>query len=407
MDYKQKRKVHDIWAVILFIIATAACNTIYFMMKPEKPFFHVPPRDLIIASVFYVLSAMSLVSLLLLLIPAFMMHAAFFIFPVLSIGLAVYLKETYSIVTSIIVSIISLVLYFFVYRKNIKYSAQVVKSATSLLLRNSLAFFPVILICVASFLTQIFIAAKYLDTQYEKNYFLYMMFILQMYWVFFTFIYIVRVFVSSVIALEILTVQEEVSIYFESFKNTLYSLGSVCFGALIIALVSTLRHLHNESHRRSESSRGGEILYLIVSIILAFLQEIVAVINDFTFCYLAIYGKPYIQSIKGAFEIAKTSSNSLLINSLCVIEVLNLFSLVISLGYVGLIYLMKNGLKTNEQWISAICAMFVVLSIISVFLNSFDSAVKAFLFTYDKEPISVKNKFPKTYEALEIQKTKS
>jgi len=256
-------------------------------------------------------------------------------------------------------------------------------------------------------LGQVFVACKYIDKHYEKNYFFYIICVLQMYWTFFTFLYLIRVFVSSVIALELMTVQEEVSIPYESAKNTMYCLGSICFGSLLIAIVTTLRHLQDRSRERGRRSTGGDILYVIIAVILAILQEIIQFINEWTFVYMAIYGKGYVDSIKGAFGILGEGRNSILVNSLCVLPALNVLSIAAALGYIGVLKLMDLKMETIEDYIPVILSALVVFITVDIFFSAFDSATKAFLFTHDREPHSIKNKFPKTYEMMEEQKNKA
>jgi len=100
-----------------------------------------PNMNIILVSICYVVFILSSVTMLLLFIPKQVMHASFFVLPVLNIGVAAYFRDTTMIILSVIFGAISLLLYFFYFRKNIKYSAEVVKSSTSLLLRNAIVFF--------------------------------------------------------------------------------------------------------------------------------------------------------------------------------------------------------------------------------------------------------------------------
>lgn len=410
MDHQKykpvKRKFHDAWAFILFIITTSLANAAYIYSNPTHPITKEIENRLLINTVLYMGTVISAITLCMLLIPGPIMHFSFLALPFIEIAFAVYFNNTVMLVMSLIYGAISLFLYFFYYKKNIKYSASVVKGSSSIILNNFLNILPVVIFSIAAILAQIFVACKYLDTKYQENYLLYIVCVLQMYWTLFAFQYFIRVYVSSVVTLNLLIV-ENISIAYESIKNTLFCVGSICFGSLLVALITTLRHLQRKSRSEGRRSLASEILYIIIDVILSILQDIMEFINEWVFVYMALYGESYVNSIKSAYNNVAKGANNTLINSLCVFPMLGLFSLSIAIGYIALIIFMYDVVSvTYQQWLGIVAVGLSVFLVINVYMIMWDAAVKAFLFGYDKEPYSVRNKFPETYEMLEEQKRK-
>ncbi|KAF9938336.1 putative choline transporter, neither null mutation nor overexpression affects choline transport [Modicella reniformis] len=90
----------------------------------------------------------------------------------------------------------------------------------------------------------------------------------------------------------------------ESFKRACTtSVGSICFGSLIISVIQTLRAL-------TQMLRGddnGLLVFLacILDCVLGCLQGLVEYVNKYAFCQVAIYGKAYIPAARDTWNILK------------------------------------------------------------------------------------------------------
>jgi hypothetical protein len=101
------------------------------------------------------------------------------------------------------------------------------------------------------------------------------------------------------------------------FRASTTSFGSICFGALLVAIIQASRELVNmirnqrrRRRNRSRSSSGGaEILQAVIfccaECILKLLEDVLVYINRFAFCYVAAYGYGFIESGQKVYELFK------------------------------------------------------------------------------------------------------
>ena len=125
------------------------------------------------------------------------------------------------------------------------------------------------------------------------------------------------------------------------FRSCTYSLGSICFGALLTALVSTLRvlvrYLRDNSNRRS--NEGAVFIYCILACILFCLEGIIEYFNEWAYVFVGIWGLDYLQSGRRVLELfAARGCTAIISNGLASYVLLNVVtftSLVCGLyGYI-------------------------------------------------------------------------
>ncbi|KAG0213057.1 putative choline transporter, neither null mutation nor overexpression affects choline transport [Mortierella sp. GBA30] len=90
------------------------------------------------------------------------------------------------------------------------------------------------------------------------------------------------------------------------------SIGSICFGSLIIAIIQTLKAVANMA--RSETDGIMAFVLCLIECLLACIQGIAEYVNKYAFAQVAIYGKPYIQAAKDTWTILKDRGIEQLIN---------------------------------------------------------------------------------------------
>lgn len=404
-----KRKFHDAWAFFLFIIVTISCNAFYIMQKPEKTLIEFKFGPTTYAAIFYVLGCMAAQTLLFLTMPALFMHISFFLSPLLSIGVAIYLQQMYLIIVALIVGAINLFFYFFYYRKHIKYSAAVLRASSKSVVSYSYVIIPTVLFTASLIFAQVFVMGYFTGESIHENGWQLAVLVFQIFWLGFTMIYFGRVFVSSIVALDIITVEEGVSIVGDAFKNSLYCLGSICFGSLIIALISTLKFFHDRNMRNSrDRGLGYVIIQIIIGVLIAMLKNFIEFVNHWALVYMSLYGTKYIDSVKESFDLIMFQRNHILVNNLCLMPVMNVLSESMVIGFLILMYYMlKSALYHDVRiLITTIITSGAMFMFNDIYINIFDTATKAFLFSYHKDPVAVKNKYEKTYYMLEEQKYK-
>lgn len=397
------RNFHDAWAFILYIIFTAGANTYYFLQPVTLKMEQLPPPLAISVTLGTIALSFILMTFSFCFFAEAMLHIGCIGAPIASIILACLSGDILAICIAAIYGVISLGLYLAVYRKHIKYSAMVLESSARIIGRYAFILGFTIVVTAAIIVLQVFIALSRVNEDAFNNRIIFLLLFMQLYWTYFNSMYFFTVFSSSIVALDIFTLGLNVNITLESFKNTLYSLGSIAFGGLLVALIATARlAVTMRTDERERRSLISQIFSAIILFILRLLEDIVKFVNKWTFTYMAVHGDSYTNSIKNAFQAASRGNNNILLNSLVIMPIIQLYSLGISiLVFSGLALSIKVYVKNVVGYVVLFAISYVILSL---GLSTYDSCSKAFLFAYEKDPRAVREKYFKTYEALELQK---
>ncbi|KAF9175637.1 putative choline transporter, neither null mutation nor overexpression affects choline transport [Mortierella sp. AD010] len=90
----------------------------------------------------------------------------------------------------------------------------------------------------------------------------------------------------------------------ESFKRACTtSIGSICFGSLIVAVVQTVRAVAQVL--RMDGDGFLAFIACLIDCILACLQGLIEYVNIYAYCQVAIYGKAYIPAARDTWRILK------------------------------------------------------------------------------------------------------
>ena len=124
-----------------------------------------------------------------------------------------------------------------------------------------------------------------------------------------------------------------------SFKRAMtYCFGSICFGSLLVSIIQLIRGLVHAL--RTSSFENGDICagcgFLILDLILRFLKWLVEYFNHYAYVFIALYGKPYIQSAKSTFNLIRYKGMDALINDCFINTVLQLYALFVA--YVAVLF---------------------------------------------------------------------
>lgn len=96
------------------------------------------------------------------------------------------------------------------------------------------------------------------------------------------------------------------------FRAISYNFGSICFGALLVSILQTMRDLLNmlksqrEENRRENRRDRQDVLLFVICILdclLSCLESIVVYFNKYAFCYVAAYGTDFIASGKNVMVL--------------------------------------------------------------------------------------------------------
>jgi len=166
----------------------------------------------------------------------------------------------------------------------------------------------------------------------------------------------------------------------QSFKRaTTTSYGSVCFGSLLIAVVSTLRVLANNI-KRDSADEGDYIMCVLaccLECILSCLEDGIEYFNVYAFTEVAIYGKPYCQAAKDTWTLCKARGIEALINDNLIGNVLSIgalcvgcLSCVITCLYGVIILGIKSGAIVAVFGVVAFLVGMMMFSVVAQVINS-------------------------------------
>ncbi|KAG0370328.1 plasma-membrane choline transporter-domain-containing protein [Gamsiella multidivaricata] len=194
----------------------------------------------------------------------------------------------------------------------------------------------------------------------------------------------------------------------ESFKRACTtSIGSICFGSLIIAAIQTLRAL--AQMLRGDGSDGiMAFLACIIDCILGCLQGIVDYVNKYAFCQVAIYGKSYIPAARDTWNILKDRGIVQIIND-------NLIGNVWAMGAImsgmlsalaSYLYLRfeKPPFNANNEFTYVIVTMAFVMGLQMLFTvgSVIDSGVATTFVCLAEDPAALARTKPELFERIRM-----
>lgn len=312
IELDKSRKFHDMWAFIIYLITLAGSTTFLIINVKSKEIFYDSKNYIELGK--FVLKNLCLISLL-----AFITFNMFIFMPKVLIYLGLIApsavlialtviayknQQKYFIqllVTTIIVLLISILVYYLYIQHHIDYMAKMVSTSTKILFE----YFGTIL----ALMFTIFLVATLQCTllslnecSHENTQVAFWFNIFAMIWTTYASSYFFQVFVSALIASHLTNLHENKKEVGMAFKISFFALGSICLGALLHALITTLR-MFAESVRHSyeNDNRGRSLILLLLLIFLQFLisifESIIETLNKLAFPYLAIHGTNYKDSL--------------------------------------------------------------------------------------------------------------
>lgn len=122
---------------------------------------------------------------------------------------------------------------------------------------------------------------------------------------------------------------------FGSLKRALtVSFGSICFGSMIVALIETLkavlRLLRNGEITDIADNSASKIIFFVIDWIIGFLEWLARYFNHYAYCFIALYGKPYLKAAKETWYMLREKGMDALINDNLINIALGFFSLFAS-----------------------------------------------------------------------------
>ncbi|CAG8585462.1 15187_t:CDS:2 [Racocetra persica] len=194
-----------------------------------------------------------------------------------------------------------------------------------------------------------------------------------------------------------------------SFKRaTTTSIGSICFGSLIIALLSTTRTVLQAFANSDEGACG--FCAVCIACLLAWIESLVEYFNFYAYVEVAIYGKSYCQAAKDTWTLIKDRGVEAIINDDLIGNVLTMGSLLIGVlcGILGYIYI-----STSIQYLltenTNLVIVFVIICFVIGFMmcvvitDAIGSGVSTTFVALAEDPDALRRTKPLLFEKIRLQ----
>ncbi|KAF9909229.1 putative choline transporter, neither null mutation nor overexpression affects choline transport, partial [Lobosporangium transversale] len=193
----------------------------------------------------------------------------------------------------------------------------------------------------------------------------------------------------------------------ESLKRSCTtSIGSICFGSLIIAVIQTLRAIANMA--RGDSDGIMAFIACLIDCILACIQGIAEFINKYAFAQVAIYGKPYIQAAKDTWTILQDRGVEQIINDNLIGNVWSMAAILggVLSGLASYLYMRiaEPSFNSGGQFTYIIVIMGFVMGLQIVFTvgTVIDSGVATTFVCLAEDPAALARTKPELFEQIRL-----
>ncbi|ORD93978.1 CTL plasma membrane transporter, partial [Enterospora canceri] len=326
LHFAPRRSFHDAWAFILLLLFSGTFTGIgiarIYSISLDKSKTNVLVNELIKGLGFNLAISMVLNMMMFCLYsvaPKLVIYTSLFLMPLCCLILGLMVGQPGMIVTAGLSLFLSVLVWLYI-RGHIDIIAQLFSTTSSMLNSHIFALlFNFLLLIVLNGTIGVCMAFSFGEKEDIGNA-IGTALIFSIFWINSFFMYLFDVFTAGIITGELLkkTSSErddrEASVAGRALGNMAYAMGSVAFGALIIAVIKTLRYLVNL--RRQRSGRSDEqpgtfemVILCMADCILSLVESYVHVLNKFTFSYLAITGDSYRKAINDSFELLSKKEN--------------------------------------------------------------------------------------------------
>lgn len=175
-----------------------------------------------------------------------------------------------------------------------------------------------------------------------------------------------------------------------SFKRaTTTSLGSICFGSLLVAILRLLRTIA-QWNRENDNN----FVACIMECILHCLEQLLEYFNVYAFVHVAVYGCSYIEAAKRTWELTKRCFVAALFNDCLVGPTLSMTALGVSL-LVGVV----TGVVAQSV-VVGVLGFFICFCCHILMFRCIESAVVTIFVCYAEAPHALAHSSPDLYAAI-------
>lgn len=182
------------------------------------------------------------------------------------------------------------------------------------------------------------------------------------------------------------------------------SIGSVCYGSLIIALLNTTRFILRSIARGDDDACG--FIAACLECLLSWIEQLVEYFNHYAYVQVAMFGKSYCQAAKDTWRLIKDRGVEAIINDNLVGNVLVMGAIFIGalcalfgFGYIHL-FLSNDIVDNNAILVLVIICFFFGLVMTGVITNVIDSGVTTTFVALAESPDALRRTKPQLFERI-------
>jgi len=177
------------------------------------------------------------------------------------------------------------------------------------------------------------------------------------------------------------------------------SLGSICYGALVISIIELMKILAR-SLRGRDNNAVVQFIGCCLECLLQCIEDIVEYINSYAFTICAIYGDDYCTAVSKTMNLFSTNGFDLIINDDLIESVLFMGSLACGLVGAGSGYFMARNGGDDDKLVCGIAGFFIGLGMMSIVNATVVSCVKSVFVCFALDPLVLYNTKHSKYQKL-------
>jgi hypothetical protein len=311
---KSERRFHDSWAFYLYAFLYIVLNTVFFMFKAPMSSItssleSLKLKEVLLYNTAFLFAMLTVILLMCYFAPKFMIYMCVILIPALSI--AAFIRSPEKRITGTVLGILNIIILIavvFLILRHIDYISKMLSVAARIFFSNILGVLEVFLITNTLLVLQL-LPAMMVDTTNDLVNHLRYVTVLLVFWTIFISYYFNHVYMASVV---FNTMSGERSVFGTSISNSFCALGSISYGALLLAMIATLQVILSDARaagKRDERSRSlfRSIIIAVSQFFLDILGNIVKFANALAFPYLSVHGTGYEESVAKSFQLVTGS----------------------------------------------------------------------------------------------------
>lgn len=399
---ENNRHFHDAWAFVLYIVLTTLTTSwMVSEMKSLPQYNEEALLPLLTVNVGIMLIFLLAVYL------GFRYTAKGFIFlaNVVAPGVLFFVSlltlNPFVILSAGITFGISLMFYFWSVKPALPLIGPMIEATAKILSSNLIGCTILLLTSVSLQVVQSFIFLKVLGNDDASRGIMSVLFILNSYWTFFNTIYFAQVVVSGIVVTH---VKNGEGSFRESFYIAFMALGSISLAGLIMAAISTAKFLLERERDRNRERGSSNIINIILLCILNIFGDLVNLMNELVFPYLAVHGTKYTESVSKSYNLIEEKRGITLLSNMAIGKViffcLLFFICFIASGNTALLLANPSFQSNDLTYVTVAIVCAPLITFVYSFLSMFSSGTLALIYSYLESPETVKRVMPELIEKI-------